>query len=602
MMDIITLDAETYFDKDYTLSKLTTEAYCRDQRFEVLGWGIREQDGSLQWLTHNDAKAYFKTIPWNDIAVLAHHAHFDLAILNWTYGYKPKCILDTLSMARQVVGNHLPKGLDALAKHYNLPAKTIPYDLFKGKHWYELDAVTQRQVSEGCLHDVNLTWQIFNLLAKEFPKSEYPLVDMTIRMFTEPMLVADLDLFGKLWLAERDRKQSLLTQLGVTAKQLGSADQFADLLRARGIEPETKDGKNGSIYAFAKTDQFMRDLEDGEDEYICNLVRARLGVRSTIIQARVERLGNMGARGSLAPYLAYCGAHTTRWSGGDKTNWQNFKRGHAIRDAIKAPDGFVCAVVDASQIECRILNCFAGQTDILQAFRDGEDIYCRFASGLYGRKITKSDVAERGTGKQGELSLGYGSGAETFQRTARLGIYGPPVGMTVEAAEEAVGYYRTTHPEITRLWGSAGRWLARLASPDYPPAHIGHGCWLAKGRLYGPSGAWIDYSTLEARDGEWRFRKRDGWRRIWGGFLVENLIQFLARIHLAGVMKELQRAGVPKIALCTHDDIFALVRDDGDAQAWLDHMIELMSTPPAWMPEVPLAAEGHLGKTYGEAK
>jgi hypothetical protein len=171
-------------------------------------------------------------------------------------------------------------------------------------------------------------------------------------------------------------------------------------------------------------------------------------------------------------------------------------------------------------------------------------------------------------------------------------------------AEEAVRLYRTTHSEITRLWSSLGLLIPILADRDHPPVHAGHGVWAARGRLYGPTGTWIDYSTLGPdpdRPG-WRFRKRDGWTRIWGGFLTENLIQFLARIHLAEVMKTLVREGIPRIVLCTHDDIFALVRDDSGAEAWLARMIEAMSTPPSWMPGVPLAAEGHLGHTYGEAK
>jgi hypothetical protein len=128
--------------------------------------------------------------------------------------------------------------------------------------------------------------------------------------------------------------------------------------------------------------------------------------------------------------------------------------------------------------------------------------------------------------------------------------------------------------------------------------------WAARGRLWGPTGTWIDYSTLESDPDSrgWRFRKRAGWTRIWGGFLTENLIQFLARIHLAETMKTLVREGIPRIVLCTHDDIFALVRDDSDAERWLARMIAVMSTPPAWLPEVPLAAEGALGRTFGEAK
>jgi len=515
-------------------------------------------------------------------------------------------------MARLVVGNHLPKGLDGLAKHYKLAPKSVPYDLFKGKHWHELTPEAQKQVADGCLHDVELTYQLFTLMAKEFPKSEYELVDMTVRMFTEPMLEGDLDLFGKIWWDEYNRKKGSLEALGVTAKQLGSNDQFADLLRKEGVDPEFKAGKNGEIYAFAKTDQFMRDLEDGEDEYVANLVRARLGIKSSLIQARTERLGNMASRGPMPVYISYCGAHTTRWSGADKTNWQNFKRGHVIRRGIRAPKGFVCLVADASQIECRILNEFAGQHDVTERFRRNEDTYITIASDFYGETIykpAKDDPrkeemeAKRGTGKQLELSCGFGAGTETIQATAKKGIYGPPVYLSLEDAERAKQLYRSTHQAVTRLWGTAGRLLARLASPDYPPTHWAHDVWIHKGRLYGPNGAWIDYSTLHSDgQGGWRFQKRDGWRSIWGGFLVENLIQFLARIKLAEVMKQLKRDGIPKIVLCTHDDIFALVRDDGDAEKWLEYALYLMSQSPEWMPNVPLAAEGHLGATYGDAK
>ena len=532
-------------------------------------------------------------------AFLCHHAHFDGLILSHHFGIKPKYWLDTLSMARQVLGNHLKKGLGELATHYRLPEKNIPYNLFKGKHWQDLDPPTQQLLADGCVHDVSLTYEIFQRLAREFPKSEYSLVDLNIRMFTEPMLEGDLDLFGQLWLAERDRKQDLLDHLNITADQLQSANQFADLLRERGVEPPMKyGGKHGLIYAFAKTDRFMREGQD--NELVGDLVRARLGVRSTIIQSRTERLGDMATRGAMPVYISYCGAHTTRWSGADKTNWQNFKRGHAIRQGIRAPAGFVCAVADASQIECRLLNFFAGQWDIVQAFREKRDLYSELASKFYGRPVTKQDTNERQLGKVLELASGYGSGAETIQRTMRNAS--PAVTIDATEASTAVRLYRTTHPKITSLWSSAGALLPILANGTHSPVHWDHNVWIARGRLWGPTGTWIDYSTLAHLNGEWRFQKRDGWRRIWGGFLVENLIQFLARIHLGEVMKKLVRAGIPKIVLCTHDDIFALVRDDSDQEKWLRLMIELMSTPPKWMPDVPLAAEGHLGHTYGECK
>jgi DNA polymerase len=605
-MDIITLDVESEFDRDYTLSKLSTEAYVRDPRFAALGAGVRWPDGQAEWFDPSrlpELRARLAALLPHS-ALLCHHCQFDGLILSHHFGLRPKYWLDTLSMARQVIGNHLPKGLDSLAAHFGLPAKNVPYGLFKGKHWDEIPPADQALVADGCLHDVELTWTIFQRLAREFPTSEYALVDLTVRMFTEPVLEGDIDLFGRLWLAERDRKRGLLARAGVTAGDLQSSTRFAELLRQAGCEPERKAGKAGplALYAFARTDRFMRDLQDGPDEYLADLVRARLGIRSTIVQTRVERLGDAAVRGALPVYLQYCGAHTTRWSGGDSTNFQNFTRGHPIRDALRVPDGFVGAVVDASQIECRILNCYAGQADIVAAFREGRDLYAELAAKLYRRPITRADARERQVGKILELASGYGGGAITLQRVLANGS--PAIQMAPGEAEEAVRLYRTTHLQVTSLWASLGLLLPILADRDHPPVHVGRDVWVARGRLWGPTGTWIDYSTLEPDPGKpgWRFRKRDGWTRIWGGFLTENLVQFLARIHLGEVMKSLIREGIPRIVLCTHDDIFALVRDDQDAEKWLARMIAVMSTPPAWMPEMPLAAEGHLGHTYGEAK
>jgi DNA polymerase family A len=597
-VDIICLDFETFYSKEYSLSRSTVEEYVRRPQFEVHGVGIRWPDGQLEWC---------RTIPDRlraelaEGACLAHHAHFDGLILNHHFNIRPRFWLDTLSMSRQVVGNHLRLGLDALAKHYSLAGKSIDYASFKGLHFDELTPAVQTSLAAGCLHDVALTFELFRRLAVEFPKSEYPLVDLTVRMFVEPALVGDLDLFAKIWHDERDRKAAMLAALGISEAELHSSARFAGLLRRAGVEPELKPGKLGDIYAFARVDKFMRTLQDGDNELAANLARARLGVKSTIVQSRVARLGDMASRGAMPVYLQFNGAHTGRWSGGDKVNWQNFRKG-VMRQAIKAPKGFLCAVVDAAQIECRLLSAFADEVDDVAAFRQGADLYCRMASTLFRREVTKTDTAERALGKQLILGCGYGAGAATIQRTARLGIFGPPLQLTDEQAEEAKRVYRATHKEIIALWGSAGLLLPILADPTAVPTYWDHGVWVANGRLWGPNGGWVDYETLKSDgDGGWVFRKRDGWRRIWGGVLVENLIQFLARIHLGECMKELTRDGF-RIVLHSHDEVVAIVKDDADAEKSLKRMIEVMSRSPTWMPEVPLAAEGGIGVSYGEAK
>src|SRR5689334_7138186 len=131
-MKIITLDFESYYSDDYTLSKMSTESYIRDPRFEAHGCAVRWGDASgTEWWPREDLPALFKhKDEWAKAAILCHHAQFDGLILAHHYGVKPKAWLDTLSMARLLIGNHLSVGLDALGKHFGLAAKTVPYNLF----------------------------------------------------------------------------------------------------------------------------------------------------------------------------------------------------------------------------------------------------------------------------------------------------------------------------------------------------------------------------------------------------------------------------------------------------------------------------------------
>src|SRR5262245_49191127 len=224
VMRIVTLDFETYFDKDYTLSKLTTESYIRDPRFEVHGCAVRYADGDKEWLP---ADADLKPIVDAHDAVLCHHAQFDGFILSQHYGARPRVWLDTLCMARLCLGNHLSAGLNSLAQHFGLAAKTVPYNAFKGKHWDEMDPATQMAVANGGMHDTELTWQLFKIMLPFVPNEELRLIDMTVRMFTEPVLLGDVELLSKVWTTEAERKDNLLTLLGVSSAELQSMEKFA---------------------------------------------------------------------------------------------------------------------------------------------------------------------------------------------------------------------------------------------------------------------------------------------------------------------------------------------------------------------------------------
>jgi len=278
---------------------MTTESYIRDPRFEALGVGLCEQWRGRKgwWIEGPQIAKVLQAYDWDNTAVLMHHAHFDGLILSHHYGIKPRFIYDTLSMARLQLGNHLSVGLESLARHYGLSGKTVPYEAFKGKRLAQLSPALLGELGAGCLRDIELAWDIFNRLAVDFPQEEYAIIDMTVRMFTEPKLEGDIDVFARVWSRERERKLELLAELQIDPSDLQSADRFAGHLRDHGIEPATKPGKNGPIFAFAKTDDFMVELLESDDEQIRCLAEARLGLKSTAEQTRAERLGWMAVRG-----------------------------------------------------------------------------------------------------------------------------------------------------------------------------------------------------------------------------------------------------------------------------------------------------------------
>jgi DNA polymerase len=355
-MQIITLDFETYFDDEYTLKKMTTEEYIRDPRFEAHGAGIRWPDGRKEWLSSTCLKEQCES--WSSeqsqIALLCHHAHFDGLISSHHFGYCPTLWLDTLSMGRVCFDGTISLALDSLATRFGFPSKSVPYQEFKGKHWHEMSPDLQRRLADGCLHDCELTWQCAaamlsggsEIVRYAFPASEIPVVDLTVRMFTEPVLVGDLEALNQAWTAEQEARDELFSRLGdVTPAMLRKDDVLAQMLLELGVEPPLKiTTKGNEKYAFAKSDWAMQDLVMSENQDVALLAEARLKAQSSIYQTRCERLGWKARRGPLPVYLSYAAAHTRRWGGGDKDNWQNFPRSDpakpqkgALRRAIKAP-------------------------------------------------------------------------------------------------------------------------------------------------------------------------------------------------------------------------------------------------------------------------
>jgi len=471
-MDIVTIDFETYYSKEYTLSKMTTEAYVRDPRFEVIGVGVKVNDHPTDWYSGDNPGRFLKSLSYRDKAILCHNTVFDGAILSWHFGIEPKLWLDTLSMARPLHNVSVGGSLKALVSYYGLGAKGDEVINALGKRRADFSSEELSRYASYCVNDVELTYKLFHKMKARFTAEELRVIDIIMRMYTDPTIELDKELLHQHLEEVVNRKTNLVAEMGLACTEeeakatLMSNEKFASFLKAIGVEPPTKISPRTSkvAYAFGKTDKAFTDLLEHEDPRVHNAVAARLGVKSTIEQSRTQSLLGVAERGKLPIMLNYYGAHTGRFSGGDKMNLQNLPRGGTLRKSLCAPKGKVLIACDSSQIEARMVAWVSDQSDLLQAFREGRDVYSEFASEVYGRKVTKADKLERFVGKTSILGLGYGMGATKFRDTLALGQGGVKVEIEASDAQRIVGLYRSKNHRIAAFWQRCGSVLIGMVS------------------------------------------------------------------------------------------------------------------------------------------
>jgi DNA polymerase len=330
---------------------------------------------------------------------LAHNAPFDGAILKWVYGLSPKGWLDTLSMGRALHGTQVGGSLAVLSNFYDIGEKGTDVGNALGMRRQDFSPEQLASYGDYCKNDVTLTWKLFNAMSAGFPAIELRLIDLTVRMFTDPVLQLDRELIKDHLLSEKQRKEDLLDNFD--KEDLMSNVKFAIILEGYGVSPPMKvSPANGKqTFAFSKTDEEFKALLEHPNTQVQMLVAARLGTKSTIEETRTARFLGIAERGALPVPLRYYAAHTGRWGGDDKLNLQNLQRNSPLKHAIIPPDGYMMIDSDSSQIEARTLAWLAEQDDLVDAFDRGEDVYKIMASAIYGKDVSQITKDERFVGK-----------------------------------------------------------------------------------------------------------------------------------------------------------------------------------------------------------
>lgn len=657
--EVVVLDFETYFDESYSLRKLSTVEFIADPQFEVLLLAVHDGTSPRWYAREAGVAEAIKQLQrqygphLERCTVVAQNARFDGMILARHYDIVPKYFVDLLGMARHWSARNR-NDLGALAKRLGLGGEKGDTLQFKGltnrvrvftpkgrnktkQQRPLLTAETEQAFADYAIQDVVLERQAFECLLPRLscPQVELPIITHTLRMYFRPTLTVDTALATSLQDKMRVAISEEVSKAGVTESAARSESQFTALLsRAltqagddplRYMKPTKRPG-SGQMFDLSKLGNSRAKLLGHSSPTVCTLMKARIAVKSWPLHiARVKRIVDQAqaAGGRLPVPLNYYGAHTGRWSGGEKLNLQNLgSRGHSlvnkVRELLCAPPGRVLVITDASQIEARVLAWVARQDDLVEKFRTGSEIYCEFATEVLGWEVRKplpDDLppiaehykwARNSVGKVGILGCGYGMGAGRAVDYAAGSI-------TLEHAEKLVATYRKKNDKIVRLWRNLERAFIRAARYHTeatlgPP---GGSVVVAPGtearpcdvRIILPSGRELYYHKVRVQDSNgymsasvWSPLTKT-WMPTWGGALTENLVQAISRDILWGGVARMEAAGYP-VVHHVHDELIACVILP-DADDALATSIRALSIPPVWGPGLPLGAEGCITNRYG---
>ena len=635
-MNIITLDFETFWDASYSLSKMSPLEYVLGAEFEVISCAIKLNALPTQVFFGEDAvRAEFERLDIKNSALLGHNMlGFDSYIAAYRFGLNPKLWMCTLAMARPVHAKGVGLGLAKLVEFYKLGVKDNTVLLAtKGRRLVDFTALEIEGMKTYNTEDCDQCYALMEQLTPHTSASELWQIDALTRMRTEPKFTLDYPLLKMALWVEQEKKltslQNLATMLDIDLPEpteavrakLASPIMFSDLLKLRGVAVPTKPSPTDptgqkEIPALAKTDEGFLALLEHDDAIVAEAARVRLEIKSTLVETRIQKFLAAGdlAGGMLPVPLRYCGADTTGRDSGEEYNCQNLPRisrtpktSDALRNSMRAPAGYMVIVADQSAIELRV-NHFLWKVKssmALYAQDPKADLYRAFGAYMLGKPAAEVSADERQLAKVAQLGLGFGAGAATFQRVAKL-MGG--IELTFDQAEETTHKWRTEYAAIVDGWQTCHNALLDISSgkeKHIDPWGLTH---TEKEGIRLPSGRLIRYPDLRKEENEegkkeWVYARGRHQAKIYAGKIVENIVQSLARDSIFDCAIDFFVATGRRFrpALRVHDELVYVV-PSSEAEALLAELQAAMARPPRWWPELIVSSAGGIDQCYGAAK
>ena len=626
----VNIDFETRSLAD--LTKVGLDKYCKDPSTEVICMaycvngkiGLWTPEEPLpQWMFQEETEF----TAWNaafECNIIRHVLKIPVAWSQFT---------DTMAWA---AANNIPQALEDAAiglkvsEQKDITGRRLIQKLSKpgrdGKT-FNKDPQLLMQMYEYCKQDVRTEMAVAQQL-RPLSDEEQAVWVMTQMINDRGVPVDTRELSNAIAAAVTNRAQieSEITVLtgGITANQ---PQKIAELLGAKGIEVDDLTAET--------VDKLLR--RDDVPQGVKRILELRRQGSLTSV-AKYEKMLQVQVGGRIRNTLVYHGASTGRFASRGGINLQNLARptmddkaieeaverilvrgeggtmdelSSLVRSAIKAPEGYVFVDADFSSIENRVASWIAGQKDKVELFRQGLDEYKTFASNsLYRVSYDEVTKEMRQVAKSAVLGAMFGQGPAGLVRYAD----GMGVVLTTDQSTKAVNAYRSEYHRVKETWAEyQSAAMAAISTPGHGVRSGKVAFKFAKGALWMllPSGRLIGWRAPKVEDqltpwgaiqpgitvwNQDTFTRKWGRNKLIGSSIFQSAVQATARDMLTEAMLRLENEGF-EVVNSIHDEILLLVKE-ADSESALDRVIELMTTPPKWAPEFPLAAEGWIGQRY----